>query len=473
MEESSKRLRKSSSENGDDRLSTLPDSLLHHILSFLPTKTNVSTISLLSHRYLHLWKTLQAFDFYYPFADVNSERFKLFAVFVNSVLTLRHSRDIRKMRLSCGYSQPQREDTHAYLYDSWVRSGDRFTVRSVDSWIRIAVGPYLEELHLALFSCQDHGFRLPLNVLSSCPNLQSLSLCGEIVVELEQSSAICLPSLKTLQIDIGNVDVSSVGIILSSCPILETLELSCSPTSLGKLRVPSSLKSLKFTVENDIGACLAIDAPGLRYLSLTKITFDDASAVGNLHNVKEAYLDIFFTPENESIDPLLILLQALSGIKQLVLHCSMAKKRLLDGQPIINFSKIQIPEFYHLRHLELILPTFDTFIYDVLQKCPMLQALIIQNNKDTAKHEYGLAVKPESVPNCVVYHLTNIHFKGYQGDIPEMEFANYVLQNGLVLESMIISDFLLEKKEKWKKYRFLNNLSNTPKGSTVCQVKFE
>jgi hypothetical protein len=152
-----------------------------------------------------------------------------------------------------------------------------------------------------------------------------LSLCGEIVVELEQSSAICLPSLKTLQIDIGNVDVSSVGILLSGCPILETLELSCSPTSLGKLRVPSSLKSLKFTVENDIGACLEIDAPGLRYLSLTKITFDDAAAVGDLHNVKEAYLDIFSTPENESVDPLLILLQALSGIKHLVLHCSMAK----------------------------------------------------------------------------------------------------------------------------------------------------
>ncbi|MCH81716.1 F-box/RNI/FBD-like domain protein [Trifolium medium] len=376
------------------------------------------------------------------------------------------------MRLSCGYSQPQNEDPHAYLYDSWVRSGDRFTVLSVDSWIRIAVGPYLEELYLALFSCEDHGFRLPLSVLS-CPNLHTVSLCGDIVVELEQSSAICLPSLKTLQLDIGNVDVNSVGILLSGCPILETLELSFSPTSLGKLCVPSSLKSLKFTVENDIGACLEIDAPGLRYLSLTKITFGDAEAVGNLHNVKEAYLDIFSTPENESVDPLLILLQALSEIKHLVLHCSIAKKRLLGGQPIIDFSKIQFPEFYHLRYLELILPTFDTFLYDVLQKCPMLQALIIQNNKDTSKHEYGLAVKPESVPNCVVSHLTSIHFKGYQGDIPEMEFANYVLQNGLVLKSMIITDFLLEKKEKWKKYRFRENLSNTPKGSTVCQVNFE
>ncbi|GAU47090.1 hypothetical protein TSUD_369230 [Trifolium subterraneum] len=380
MEESSKRLKSSSSENGDDRLSTLPDSLIHHILSFLPTKTTVSTITLLSHRYLRLWKNLQAFNFYYPFADVNSEQFKLFAVFVNTVLTLRHSRDIRKMRLCCGYSQPQHEDPGAYLYDSWVRCGDRFTVLSVDSWIRIAVGPYLEDLHLALFSCTDHGFRLPLSVLS-CPNLHTVSLCGDIVVELEQSSAICLPSLKILQLDIGDVNVNYVGILLSGCPILETLELSFSPTSLGKLCVPSSLKSLKFTVENDIGACLEIDAPGLRCLSLTKITFDDAAAVGNLHNVKEAYLDIFSTPENESVDPLLIVLQALSGIKHLVLHCSIAKKRLLGGQPIIDFSKIQFPEFYHLRHLELILPTFDTFLYDVLQKCPMLQALIIQNNK--------------------------------------------------------------------------------------------
>jgi hypothetical protein len=145
-------------------------------------------------------------------------------------------------------------------------------------------------------------------------------------VELAQSSAISLPSLKTMKLDIGNVDVNSVDILLSGCPILETLELSFSPISLAKLRVPSTLKSLKLTVENDIGACVEIDAPNLKYLSLTRITFANDTAVGDLHNVKEAYLDVFYAPpENESVDPLLILLQALTGIKRLVLRCYTAK----------------------------------------------------------------------------------------------------------------------------------------------------
>lgn len=128
-----------------------------------------------------------------------------------------------------------------------------------------------------------------------------------------------------MKLDIGNVDVNSVDILLSGCPILETLELSFSPISLAKLRVPSTLKSLKLTVENDIGACVEIDAPNLKYLSLTRITFANDTAVGDLHNVKEAYLDVFYAPENESVDPLLILLQALTGIKRLVLRCYTAK----------------------------------------------------------------------------------------------------------------------------------------------------
>jgi len=44
--------------DGVDRLSNLPDSLLCHIMSFLPTRTSVATISLVSPRYLHYSLTL-------------------------------------------------------------------------------------------------------------------------------------------------------------------------------------------------------------------------------------------------------------------------------------------------------------------------------------------------------------------------------------------------------------------------------
>jgi hypothetical protein len=130
-------------------------------------------------------------------------------------------------------------------------------------------------------------------------------------VELEQSSAVCLPSLKRLQLDIGNVDVNAINILLSACPILEILELSFSTESLAKLRVPSSLKRFKFTVGNDIEVCLEIDTPGLKYLSLADITLGDATFVGDLHSVEEAYLDLECSSESDSVDLLPTLLQAL------------------------------------------------------------------------------------------------------------------------------------------------------------------
>lgn len=86
---------------------------------------------------------------------------------------------------------------------------------------------------------------------------------------------------------------------------------------------------------------------------------------------------------------------------------------------------------------------------------------------------YGLAAKTKNVPNCLVSHLNFIHFKGYQAYLHEMEFAAYVLRNGLVLKTMLISGLLLDKKEKWEKYLILKEFADIPKGSANCQLKFD
>ena len=152
------------------------------------------------------------------------------------------------------------------------------------------------------------------------------SLSGYILLPLQDPSVICLPSLKVLELlQMHHLNLSSMHILLSACPVLENLELFFSPESLDIIRVPSSLKRLKITVDNNVGAWLEIDAPGLKYLSLEGITFRDAAAVGNLRSVEEAYLDVFPTPKSESVEPLLNLLRALSGIKRLELHNSTTK----------------------------------------------------------------------------------------------------------------------------------------------------
>lgn len=453
----SKRHKAEEQNDGIDRISSLPNSLLCYILSFLPTKTCVSTMTLVSRRFRNLWKDLQTFDFCdnYGFEgyenedydDENIKEFMLFAIFVNAVLALRRSRDIRKMSLSCIHHQ---RTTVAY---------------SVNTWIRTAIGPHLEEFRLIVCCIDGLSFNLPLTLLS-CANLVSLCLGGDILFQLQDSSGICLHSLKVLQLlEIHHLDVNSVHILFSGCPILENLELSFFPESFARLCVPSYLKRLIISVENQVEACLEINAPGPKHLSLTNITF--GNAVGNLYNLEEAYLGVDSSPKSESVDPLLNLLRPLSGVKRLELHCSTTE--WLFDAPFLH-----IPEFCHLFHLEVFLPSFNLkFLFDTLEKCPMLQTLMINHRKDhslvtdDSSHSYGWLVKPKTVPKCLVFHLTFIHFRAYQGNIHELEFTSNVLQNGLVLKTMLICDSWLKQPKKWKEI-----ISDIPRGSAMCQLEF-
>nr|XP_027187195.1 putative F-box/FBD/LRR-repeat protein At5g44950 [Cicer arietinum] len=154
-----------------------------------------------------------------------------------------------------------------------------------------------------------------------------LSLSGSILLQLQDSSEISLPSLKVLQlIEVDDLDAKSLDILLSRCPILENLKLFYTHYSFAILRLQSSLlKRLEITIDNDAGGCLEIDAPGLKYLSLRNFTFSNAAAVGNLPNVKKADLARYSTPKSESVYPLLNLLRNLSGIKHLKMGCSITE----------------------------------------------------------------------------------------------------------------------------------------------------
>ena len=82
----------------------------------------------------------------------------------------------------------------------------------------------------------------------------------------------------------------------------------------------------------------------------------------------------------------------------------------------------------------------------------------------------GWATLP-SVPNCLVSHLTFIQFNQFQGFPDEVSFVELVLQKGLVLKTMmIIADSSLDLK---KKYDILQTLSDVPRASGMCQLKFE
>ncbi|AES81605.2 putative F-box domain-containing protein [Medicago truncatula] len=78
-----RRLRKSSKV---DRISDLPDSILSHILYFLPTKL-AATTSVLSKRWKRLWLSVLSLDF-------DSSGFKTFDLFLRVVYSTMYCREI-------------------------------------------------------------------------------------------------------------------------------------------------------------------------------------------------------------------------------------------------------------------------------------------------------------------------------------------------------------------------------------------
>ncbi|CAK7351815.1 unnamed protein product [Dovyalis caffra] len=196
-------MKRSSLNNKEDRISTLPNVLLHRILSFVDSVQVVQTC-VLSKRWMNVWKS-------HPYLDFNYETFSsmiefddeedgmiVFTDFINQVLVRRNN--FKAVKLSF--------DLCHYTRNSLV-----------ESLIYYAVKHNAEEICINNAYCY-RPIVLP-HCFFNCESLRSLKLkVGSSDIVLPES--LGLPSLKTLHLGgAKNFD----GKIFSSCPNLENLTL--------------------------------------------------------------------------------------------------------------------------------------------------------------------------------------------------------------------------------------------------------
>jgi len=181
-----------------DRISVLPDSVICHILSFLPTKESAAT-SILSKRWNPLWLSVLTLDF----DDQNFTEFATFRHFVYSVITLRNiTQTIQSFRLKCGNS-----------------SG--FNLHDVNRFIHAVFQRGVQNLNLKMTYFRP-DFKLP-HCVFSCSNLTALKLRR---LAIDYSCDFNFPLLKTLHLDtiFFAGDGDCFPRLLKGCPILEDLE---------------------------------------------------------------------------------------------------------------------------------------------------------------------------------------------------------------------------------------------------------
>ncbi|KAM0998012.1 hypothetical protein ACFX13_007929 [Malus domestica] len=443
---------------GEDRISRLPDAVLCHILSLIPTKYAVRS-SILSNRWKNIWASVPNLDF----EDrsnrcIAEKKYKCdtvgFSTFVDRVLSLRDSSiDIKKFRLH------------------WVCSSDDFS--RIDGWIQTAVQHNVVELDLLVEtdSSDDFIFEFP-QCIFSCKTLVALKVYSNCISYSPPTSG-CFLNLKTLYVGAEYPDSDSVEKIFSCCPVLEDLTIM---GLLGQYEVLNykisapELNTLRLNLPVDVGDhdqnhSIFISCPKLENLVIRQDILSSYIFVNVKSLVKASFTLFFHNAENLQPNFDNRAITCLAGISN-VQCLSLSAHHFLKGHCL--------PAFDNLRELKLVL--HDCYHWDLLtellKRSPILEYLVVEYEEDKEcvddydEHEYLKHVlysehrwsTPESVPICLISHLKTITIRGFKGYPHEKKVAKYLLENGKVLNKMTIHNGLY--KELTQK-----------RGSTTCQVE--
>ena len=147
--------------DGEDKISQLPDGVLSHVLSFLPTKHAVRT-SILSTRWKNIWASVHCLDLEHYYCDERRSRHAGFVSSVDRVLYCESS-DIQRFRL---HYHCLSEDLSRI--DGWILTAIRHNVVELDLRVRFQ-GYKVEKIELpkTIFLCKTLVV-LKLNLKSNC-----------------------------------------------------------------------------------------------------------------------------------------------------------------------------------------------------------------------------------------------------------------------------------------------------------------
>nr|XP_027114075.1 F-box/FBD/LRR-repeat protein At4g26340-like [Coffea arabica] len=413
-----------------DRISSLPDSVLCWILSFLPTTEAVAT-SILSARWKILWTGVTSLHFEdserlfnEPYKESkNDERF---VKFVNKALLLNNVQSLGK------------------FYLCWSRDYDAFYI---NTWIATAIARNVRILDII---ADSDTVELP-NSIFTCKTLEFLQLSGDLLIKSPRF--VCLPRLVTFNlIRVDDRSHESIGQILSGCAVLEFMYIEQNVNLAAEVIKISSptLKTLRLDfyadccLDDDWFRKLEINAPALEYLYLKDRTTESFSIEG-LKALCEAEIDVYMCDPPESD------------------YCNSVVKLFLA-----------------LQHVKLLTLSRDTMRFDRLTtlvveahwcKRSCLPALLESSvNLEVLEVLTAGWRNPDRVPRCLLTSLKEIAVQGLEGGKGELAMISYFLKHGRVLE--VVDLYSKVDLDIEKKFQLLQKISVFPRKSDTCEVEF-
>ncbi|XVF79463.1 hypothetical protein PTKIN_Ptkin14bG0225000 [Pterospermum kingtungense] len=406
---------------GKSRICSLPDSILHHILSFLDLKEAVRT-SVLSKRWEFLWTSVSKLEFKEDLKQSDEKR-EEFMDFVERALLLHDSSTLHTFSLTC-------------------KVPSNGPVSRVKSWIHAALGHKVQNMVLNLHFDNFHGsFMLPRHLFVS-ESLNELKL--DFFYDLKLPSFVSFPSLKSLSLSkVIFMDDNSVNQLFSSCLNLVKLDLiQCKWYNLKHVYVSAPmLEHLKISESDDYEdtqhhCCkFMISGPRLKVFHYVG-ELTNEYCISEAPLLVDAHIDVYSgssRTEREAADRAHKLFEGLATVKDLCVS-SFTLEVLTDAEELVP----SLPFFHDLNHLHLEVGTDDeslchtckAALLKILHNSPHLESIYFEPRMRSDMFSAQL----DPVPPCFLTHLKKIKVDWSLGCEREVKELMAIIKSARVLE---------------------------------------
>ncbi|OIT22463.1 putative f-box protein [Nicotiana attenuata] len=447
-----------------DRISALPDSLILHILSSLDMGEVVRT-GVLSKRWHLLWTSAQTLIFSYSGLHVNG--IYKFVIFIDNTLLLCRSGMVKKFSVDFIYSK-------------------RF-VRHLNRWMIFIKNKLVEELDLNLRSRGNliEIYNLP-QIMYFDVRLRHLSLCNCNLVPKEE---IYWPALRDLEIGYAELNRDVIKKICSGCRALESLKFrSC----YGVDYFDIDSKSVKKLVIDEYGQQnhdddddeLGIYARNVTSLEICGYFHKRILVLEDVKALLDAKLDFYRNTDDYEVEREFRTDQNM--LKNLLVSLQHVEKLSIGTWCLQVLTSLEIRNLpcprMRCKYLTLNTPMKKWELPGIailLQSCPQVEMLHINTESAFKEYHFGSHFKNSNDFNgenywisrpCWVLHLKTLRIHGYDWwDCDEyiLSFLQIVLQNGMVLQKIIIDFFEINSYEKLTK-----KLLSFPRSSREAVILF-
>ncbi|KAG4157275.1 hypothetical protein ERO13_D02G052516v2 [Gossypium hirsutum] len=376
----------------EDRISSFPDPILCHILSFLPIKEAVRT-SIISTKWRYLFASISTIKFDgYSMSGLTDRNIDSFKNFVDRLLKSPDQVNLDCFRLS-------------HEICSWNDGDHDF---DISGWICAALCRGVKEIDLQLGYLEDI---LPA-VLFTCGSLVTLKL-DAVGHKFKFPSDVCLGNLKTLHIR----DSFFEDLAFIECDFYNTSVINIQTPSLKRFILDFDLGGF-----GDINYVVVINAPNLVYFQYTDVVAQGYT-LSTMKSLEKAHISICGC---DTIDSQTIATHLIQGI------CNVRSLRLTIDE---IFQTSRLPIFYNLIEFKFLGRGFngrETWLVEFLHCVLNLKTLIV-NFSVVA----GTQWKVLEVPFCLSFHLKEIEISYFNTHI--IEIVIYFLDNAMILEKLIIT----------------------------------